>query len=228
MKTRGNLQMAMKRLFCQLFAVLALFAKSETVVVPLWPEGKIPDCDVVQNVPSLSVTLPSENTNGVLLVVSPGGSYMKWCEWEGKCAAYFNRRGMATALLRYRTPRPDGRAKHVSAWQDAQRAVRVCRANAKEWTVNSRADFLHRVFGRRKPYGSCGRFQPNSGIFPCRCARRFALSRERSDRMLSGLHPLRLQGIRRFQPGEGECVGSRDRSDIQIRRQDAADVFPAR
>lgn len=142
MKTRGNLQMAMKRLFCQLFAVLALFAKSETVVVPLWPEGKIPDCDVVQNVPSLSVTLPSENTNGVLLVVSPGGSYMKWCEWEGKCAAYFNRRGMATALLRYRTPRPDGRAKHVSAWQDAQRAVRVCRANAKEWKVNPERIFF--------------------------------------------------------------------------------------
>ena len=92
--------------------------------------------------PSLEVSLPEGRTNDTLLVIAPGGSYMKWCEWEGRCAAYFNKRGMATALLKYRTPRPQGAAKHISAWQDAQRAVRICRRSAKEWKVNPERIFF--------------------------------------------------------------------------------------
>ena len=124
-------------------AVFAAFlASAAPVEIPLWPEGAIPDREDSQTIPSLNVVLPADRTNDTLLIISPGGSYMKWCAWEGKCAGYFNAKGMATALLRYRTPRPDGRAKHVSAWQDAQRAVRICRANAKEWKVNPERIFF--------------------------------------------------------------------------------------
>ena len=106
-------------------------AMAAVLSVPLWPEWRIPGFNAGQSVPSLEVSLPEDRTNDTLLVIAPGGSYMKWCEWEGKCAAYFNKRGMATALLKYRTPRPQGAAKHISAWQDAQRAVRICRRSAR-------------------------------------------------------------------------------------------------
>ena len=117
-------------------------AMAAVLSVPLWPEGWIPGFNAGQTMPSLEVSLPEGRTNDTLLVIAPGGSYMKWCEWEGRCAAYFNRRGMATALLKYRTPRPKNAPKHMSAWQDAQRAVRVCRANAKEWKVNPERIFF--------------------------------------------------------------------------------------
>ena len=108
-----------------------------TAKLPLWPEAASPDFNKEQTVPFLSVSLPENRTCDALIVIAPGGSYMKWGEWEGKCFEYFNRRGMATALLRYRTPRPLGRPKHVSAWQDAQRAVRLCRVHAAEWGLGA-------------------------------------------------------------------------------------------
>ena len=115
----------------------SLLAGGVQVELPLWPEGRIPGFSAEQSVPSLSVVLPENRTSAAILIIAPGGSYMKWCEWEGKCAEYFNSRGMATALLRYRTPRPSGHPKHLSAWQDAQRAVRLCRTHAAEWGVDA-------------------------------------------------------------------------------------------
>ena len=117
-------------------------ATASALSVPLWPEGRIPGFNAGQTVPSLEVVLPGDRTNDALLIIAPGGSYMKWCEWEGKCVAYFNKRGMATALLKYRTPRPKNAPKHTSAWQDAQRAVRICRRFAKDWKVNPERIFF--------------------------------------------------------------------------------------
>ena len=102
----------------------------------LWPEGKIPDCEVAQRVPEMIVTLPEKRTTDAFLIVAPGGSYEKLCTWEDERAAWFNALGMATAQLRYRVPRPKDAPKHRAAWQDAQRAVRLVRAHAKEWGVD--------------------------------------------------------------------------------------------
>ena len=102
----------------------------------LWPEGKIPDCEVAQRVPEMIVTLPEKRTTDAFLIVAPGGSYEKLCTWEDERAAWFNARGLATARLHYRVPRPKGTPKHRAAWQDAQRAVRLVRAHAKEWGVD--------------------------------------------------------------------------------------------
>ena len=102
----------------------------------LWPDGRTPDFQSAQTKPSLRVTLPAKRTTDAMLIVAPGGSYLKWCEWESKCADWFNARGLAAAVLRYRTPRPEGLPKHQSAWEDAQRAVRLVRANAKVWGVD--------------------------------------------------------------------------------------------
>ena len=45
---------------------------------------------------------------------------------------YLNSKGMAVVTMKYRAPRPAAPlAKHVSAWQDLQRAIRLVRAGAK-------------------------------------------------------------------------------------------------
>ena len=38
--------------------------------------------------------------------------------------------GVTVVTMKYRTPRPEGLAKHTSAWQDLQRAIRVVRSEA--------------------------------------------------------------------------------------------------
>lgn len=104
--------------------------------IPLWPEGRIPDFEAAQRVPEMIVTLPENRSTDAFLIVAPGGSYEKLCTWEDERAAWFRARGMATAQLRYRVPRPKGAPKHRAAWQDAQRAVRIVRSHAKEWGVD--------------------------------------------------------------------------------------------
>ena len=43
---------------------------------------------------------------------------------------FLNEKGMAVVTMKYRTPRPKGLAKHVTAWQDLQRVIRLVRAEA--------------------------------------------------------------------------------------------------
>ena len=43
---------------------------------------------------------------------------------------YLNAKGMTVVTMRYRTPRPAGLAKHTTAWQDLQRAIRIVRSKA--------------------------------------------------------------------------------------------------
>ena len=44
---------------------------------------------------------------------------------------YLNEKGMTVVTMKYRTPRPlAGLAKHTTAWQDLQRAVRIVRSQA--------------------------------------------------------------------------------------------------
>lgn len=104
--------------------------------ISLWPKGRIPDFEAAQRVPEMIVTLPENRSTDAFLIVAPGGSYEKLCTWEDERAAWFSARGMATAQLRYRVPRPKGAPKHRAAWQDAQRAVRIVRSHAKEWGVD--------------------------------------------------------------------------------------------
>ena len=72
--------------------------------IRLWPEGRVPDCQAGQATPELRVALPERRAADAMLIIAPGGSYRKWCEWESKCADWFNAKWLATAVLRYRTP----------------------------------------------------------------------------------------------------------------------------
>ncbi len=117
---------------------------------PLWPEGKVPppvhkysQRQMAENkdgeslrfvdVPSFRLYRPDSKERCGLVVVCPGGSYTWLCyKSEGvEPAEWLAKNGVAAMVLKYRVPNnPEG------ALQDALRAVRLARANAKEWNVN--------------------------------------------------------------------------------------------
>lgn len=101
--------------------------------VYIWPEGAMPSVNEAQKVkPYVEFFKPEKPTTGACIMIAPGGAYMGWAEAiEGFPARdYFLSKGMHVAMFRYRTPRPKGLPKHLTAWQDAQRAVRVVRSQA--------------------------------------------------------------------------------------------------
>lgn len=106
----------------------------------LWPEGRMPYPQTNQTArPYVELFLPKIRSTAAVQVVFPGGGY-KHCSVvsEGEAVAeLFNAKGMAAAVLVYRVPRPlGGLAKHVTAWADAQRAIRIVRSKAGEFALD--------------------------------------------------------------------------------------------
>lgn len=99
----------------------------------LWPEGKEPDRSGNQEYrPYLVWFIPEKITTKAIQVIVPGGGY-NFCNFNGEgtpVAHYLNGKGMAAVVIMYRCPRPVNRPKHLSAWQDAQRAIRIVRSEA--------------------------------------------------------------------------------------------------
>jgi acetyl esterase/lipase len=89
--------------------------------------------------PTLDVFLP-EKPNGTAILILPGGGFMKVVpDKEGSEAApWLNGMGIATFVLNYRTN--ETTPAEEPAWrrplQDAQRALRLIRANAEQWKLN--------------------------------------------------------------------------------------------
>lgn len=105
----------------------------------LWPEGRMPSkCANQTDVPYVELSVPDRLKSSICLVVSPGGCYNFWA-WDVEgvpVREYFLAKGIAVAALRYRTPRPENLPKHLTAWQDAQRAVRIVRRHAPEFGLD--------------------------------------------------------------------------------------------
>jgi len=100
---------------------------------PLWPEGKIPSFQPEQLVPHLVWCVPEKRTSDAVVIAVSGGSYMGNGIGGFEVTPvrdYLLAKGVTVVLMRYRTPRPKGLEKHVTAWQDAQRAIRLVRAEA--------------------------------------------------------------------------------------------------
>lgn len=100
----------------------------------LWPKGRMPDVSTNQTYePYMEWYVPKTLKTKAIQVVVPGGAY-NFCNVPGEgvpVARYFNEKGMTAVVVKYRCPRPlNGLAKHTSAWQDAQRAIRKVRAAA--------------------------------------------------------------------------------------------------
>ena len=99
----------------------------------VWPEGKMPDVRTNQCTPYIEWHLPKELKTKAIQIVYSGGGYMGNAPDGFEVAPmrrYLNEKGMAVVTMRYRTPRPEGLPKHVTAWEDLQRAIRIVRAKA--------------------------------------------------------------------------------------------------
>ncbi len=131
----------------------------EPVVVPLWangapgfesrkdiPEkvkrkGKLEQSVSNVNNPSLTVYLPAKGkASGAGIVICPGGGHSVLAiEHEGHNVAHWlAEHGIAGFILKYRLAREKGSPYKIEehAVQDARRALRLVRSNAKEWNVN--------------------------------------------------------------------------------------------
>ena len=111
-------------------------ARREVIKEAVWPEGRMPDFQEHQCEPYLEWHFPKELKTKAIQIIYSGGSYMG-NDPDGFEVAparrYLNERGMTVVTMKYRTPRPtaeSGLAKHTSAWQDLQRAIRIVRSKA--------------------------------------------------------------------------------------------------
>ena len=110
--------------------------------IALWPEGLTPNAEPHQYAnPFIEWFVPSNKTTDAVLVMTCGGGY-GICNWRpngligGGFRDWLLEKGMTVVRLHYRTPRPRLVEKHVTAWQDAQRAVRLVRAGAAKHGVD--------------------------------------------------------------------------------------------
>ncbi len=88
-------------------------------------------------VPVLNV-LRAEKPDGSAMILAPGGGYAReMLDFEGMdVARHFNRAGVTCFVLRYRLPAEGWQNKADVPLQDAQRAMRLVRANAATYGVD--------------------------------------------------------------------------------------------
>ena len=135
----------MKRIsliLCATLALLAAFATNNRNAqafeeFDVWngvAPGEKPDATK----PTYEYWAPEKKTTDACMIVCPGGGYfgLAYAHEGDKIAKYFTGKGVTVVVLKYRVPRREGLPKHMAAWQDAQRCVRVVRSRAKEWGVN--------------------------------------------------------------------------------------------
>ena len=112
---------------------------AKTVETDVWPEGKMPDAREKQCKPLIKWYFPKEKKTDAIQIIYSGGSYMG-NDWNGFEVAparrYLNQLGMTVVTMCYRTPRPEGLPKHVTAWQDLQRAIRTVRSEASKYGLD--------------------------------------------------------------------------------------------
>jgi acetyl esterase/lipase len=123
----------MKSLFLLLALVGLGFGEPERV--PVWPGQEAPDGEG-ESTPAttiLTVHRP-ENPNGAAVVICPGGGYGGLVtEQEGHgIARWLNSHGITGLVLEYRLPH----GKSGVPLLDTQRAIRLARANAKDWKID--------------------------------------------------------------------------------------------
>lgn len=134
---------------------MAFFSQAQDFTIPLW-EGTPPlqkEMDLketsvregilrianVQN-PTIEVYLPTRQiATGKAVLIFPGGGYgILAYDWEGTdFAKWLNAQGIAGIVVKYRLPKSESLTdpKEVPLL-DAQRAMRLARHHAAEWSIN--------------------------------------------------------------------------------------------
>ncbi|HVV45795.1 MAG TPA: alpha/beta hydrolase [Bryobacteraceae bacterium] len=106
-------------------------------ILPLWPNGA-PGAQGTddKDIPTITVYLPRSTPAGMTaVVVAPGGGYVNLAmNHEGRQVAnYMNSQGVIAFVLKYRL---GPKYHHPIELGDAQRAIRMVRANAPAWHIN--------------------------------------------------------------------------------------------
>jgi acetyl esterase/lipase len=139
-------------------ALLALTTMAQHEVVPLWPAGKVPNSipSTVEEksvtsggimrisgvtVPAYTVYLPAaDKATGAAVLVCPGGGYsILAAEHEGSdLAVWFQQRGIAAFVLKYRLPNPAAMTnQHEVPLLDAMQAMKLIRQNAAKYKIEA-------------------------------------------------------------------------------------------
>ena len=101
----------------------------------IWPEGRMPDFRENQCTPYIEWYIPEKRTTDAIQIIYSGGAYVGNGPESFEVTParrYLNELGITVVTMKYRTPRPQGLAKHTTAWQDLQRAIRLVRSQAAE------------------------------------------------------------------------------------------------
>ncbi len=104
--------------------------------LPLW-NGQAPLGDGASEPAPADTTITlhrPDKPNGVAVIICPGGGYgMRVSGGEGHgVAKWFNTHGITGVVLDYRLPK----GRHAVPLLDAQQAIRMTRAHAKEWHID--------------------------------------------------------------------------------------------
>ena len=81
----------------------------------------------------------AESNTGAAVLIVPGGGYVRLPDTYGNnsTAKFFQSRGISAFVVCHRLPNsPDLITRHTAPLQDAQRAMRIIRANAERWGVD--------------------------------------------------------------------------------------------
>ncbi len=133
-------------------------AMAQDHIISLWPEGKVPNfiaSDVEEKstvddsgilrisgvtIPSMSVYLPEKSkATGAAVLICPGGGYsILAASHEGSdLARWFNERGIAGIVLKYRLPNARAMTRqHEVPLMDAMQAMKLIRKNASAWQID--------------------------------------------------------------------------------------------
>ena len=106
----------------------------------LWPDGAPGAKGTADgDKPSITIYLPAEDkANGAAVVIFPGGGYGNLAmDHEGRqIAEWLNSFGVVGFVLKYRHSRSGAGYGHPAPLQDAQRAIRMVRSGAEQWSID--------------------------------------------------------------------------------------------
>lgn len=143
----------MRMRFFLLLLLCFSFSIQAQEFMPLWPDGRMPNSkglvlkDSISNeriftvgTPGMYTFFPSQSENkGAAVVICPGGGYerLAYVISGTQLAKWFNTIGVSAFVLNYRLPNSlDLQVRETGPLLDAQRAIKLIRANASKWGID--------------------------------------------------------------------------------------------
>ncbi len=139
-----------------LLLFMCILGNAQDTILPIWTkeipnrvetdEKEVKDAKEILRFrwvqePILEVFLPAKRSaTGKAMLIFPGGGYQFLAyDWEGTDVAKFlNAKGVAAIVVKSRLPNSKSLTEAYKVpLQDAQRAMRITRANATKWNINS-------------------------------------------------------------------------------------------